>query len=159
MPFKYSQGYLQTVKPTSPVFFYAIFLYQFDQLDTITQLCPFHCFRIRISSGVLFWPWKKWCSLRASAFYPSRNNHSSMPIFLIVFVTACWLYNFDMCILQEAIPGCKGLWTVYHKNSRNPAEHSKTAAEDDEHHAYLIISLESRTMVICLHAFSPLLFF
>lgn len=51
-------------------------------------------------------------------------------------------------ITQEAIPGCKGLWTVYHKNSRNPAEHSKKAAEDDEHHAYLIISLESRTMVL-----------
>ncbi|GJT05831.1 cleavage and polyadenylation specificity factor subunit 1 isoform X1 [Tanacetum coccineum] len=51
-------------------------------------------------------------------------------------------------ITQEAIPGCKGLWTVYHKNSRNPAEQSKTAAEDDEHHAYLIISLESRTMVL-----------
>ncbi|KAI3735197.1 hypothetical protein L6452_14687 [Arctium lappa] len=51
-------------------------------------------------------------------------------------------------ITQEAIPGCKGLWTVYHKNSRNQAEHSKTAAEDDEYHAYLIISLESRTMVL-----------
>ncbi|XP_071686240.1 cleavage and polyadenylation specificity factor subunit 1 isoform X2 [Rutidosis leptorrhynchoides] len=51
-------------------------------------------------------------------------------------------------ITQEAIPGCKGLWTVYHKNSRNQAEHSKIAAADDEYHAYLIISLESRTMVL-----------
>lgn len=51
-------------------------------------------------------------------------------------------------ITQEAIPGCKGLWTVYHKNSRNQPEHSKTASEDDEYHAYLIISLESRTMVL-----------
>lgn len=51
-------------------------------------------------------------------------------------------------ITQEAIPGCKGLWTVYHKNSRNQAEPSKTATEDDEYHAYLIISLESRTMVL-----------
>ncbi|KAI3817931.1 hypothetical protein L1987_11731 [Smallanthus sonchifolius] len=51
-------------------------------------------------------------------------------------------------ITQEAIPGCKGLWTVYHKSSRNQAEHSKTATEDEEYHAYLIISLESRTMVL-----------
>lgn len=51
-------------------------------------------------------------------------------------------------ITQEAIPGCKGLWTVYHKNSRNQPEHLKTASEDDEYHAYLIISLESRTMVL-----------
>nr|XP_043633583.1 cleavage and polyadenylation specificity factor subunit 1 [Erigeron canadensis] len=51
-------------------------------------------------------------------------------------------------IVQEPIPGCKGLWTVYHKNSRIQAEHSKTAVEDDECHAYLIISLESRTMVL-----------
>ncbi|KAJ0713950.1 putative cleavage/polyadenylation specificity factor, A subunit [Helianthus annuus] len=51
-------------------------------------------------------------------------------------------------ITQESIPGCKGLWTVYHKSSRNQAEHSKTATEDEEYHAYLIISLESRTMVL-----------
>ncbi|KAL8217962.1 hypothetical protein R6Q57_021335, partial [Mikania cordata] len=51
-------------------------------------------------------------------------------------------------ITQEAIPGCKGLWTVYHKSSRNQADHSKTASEDDEYHAYLIISLENRTMVL-----------
>ncbi|KAI3779372.1 hypothetical protein L2E82_09088 [Cichorium intybus] len=51
-------------------------------------------------------------------------------------------------IFQESIPGRKGLWIVYHTNSRNQPEHSKTASEDDEYHAYLIISLESRTMVL-----------
>lgn len=52
-------------------------------------------------------------------------------------------------ITQEPIPGCKGLWTVYHKNSRSHnIDTSKMAADDDEYHAYLIISLESRTMVL-----------
>lgn len=52
-------------------------------------------------------------------------------------------------ITQESIPGCRGLWTVYHKNSRSHnTDSSKMAADDDEFHAYLIISLETRTMVL-----------
>ncbi|KAM7491713.1 hypothetical protein LguiA_034634 [Lonicera macranthoides] len=52
-------------------------------------------------------------------------------------------------ITQEPIPGCKGLWTVYHnKNSRSHNDSSKMADDDDEYHAYLIISLETRTMVL-----------
>ncbi|WRX23069.1 hypothetical protein QQP08_016249, partial [Theobroma cacao] len=41
--------------------------------------------------------------------------------------------------------GCKGIWTVYHKSTRS---HSADLSEvtDDEYHAYLIISLEARTM-------------
>ncbi|KAL4582957.1 hypothetical protein LXL04_007519 [Taraxacum kok-saghyz] len=74
--------------------------------------------------SVLFWPWKKRSPICASTIHPSRNYH------------------------PEAIPGCKGLWTVYHKNSRNQPEHLKTASEDDEYHAYLIISLKSQTMVL-----------
>ncbi|XP_011101138.1 cleavage and polyadenylation specificity factor subunit 1 isoform X1 [Sesamum indicum] len=49
-------------------------------------------------------------------------------------------------ITQESLPGCKGIWTVYHKNSRSDS--SKGAADEDEYHAYLIISLENRTMVL-----------
>ncbi|GLU20961.1 hypothetical protein SLE2022_371330 [Rubroshorea leprosula] len=59
--------------------------------------------------------------------------------------------NGSLCILRQSIrpdvitevelPGCKGIWTVYHKSTR-------TAAADDEYHAYLIISLEARTMVL-----------
>ncbi|KAL3524193.1 hypothetical protein ACH5RR_017027 [Cinchona calisaya] len=50
---------------------------------------------------------------------------------------------------QESIPGCKGVWTVYHKNSRSHGvDSSKGPADDDEYHAYLIISLEARTMVL-----------
>ncbi|KAF8379330.1 hypothetical protein HHK36_028764 [Tetracentron sinense] len=67
--------------------------------------------------------------------------------------------NGALCVLQQSIrpemitevelPGCKGIWTVYHKNARgHNADSSKMAAEDDEYHAYLIISLESRTMVL-----------
>ncbi|XAR71785.1 hypothetical protein NMG60_11018197 [Bertholletia excelsa] len=52
-------------------------------------------------------------------------------------------------ITQEQLPGCKGIWTVYHKNTRSHSvDSSKTALEDDEYHAYLIISLENRTMVL-----------
>lgn len=29
-------------------------------------------------SGMLFWPWKEWLSVRASAVYSSRNHHPSM---------------------------------------------------------------------------------
>ncbi|XP_006348057.1 cleavage and polyadenylation specificity factor subunit 1 [Solanum tuberosum] len=52
-------------------------------------------------------------------------------------------------ITQEALPGCKGIWTVYHKNTRiHLSESSRMADEEDEYHAYLIISLEARTMVL-----------
>ncbi|OVA07710.1 Cleavage/polyadenylation specificity factor [Macleaya cordata] len=67
--------------------------------------------------------------------------------------------NGALCVLQQSIrpelitevelPGCKGIWTVYHKSTRgHNADSSKAASEDDEYHAYLIISLESRTMVL-----------
>lgn len=67
--------------------------------------------------------------------------------------------NGALCILRQSIrpemitevelPGCKGMWTVYHKNTRgHNADSSKMAAEEDEYHAYLIISLEARTMVL-----------
>nr|GMC92978.1 cleavage and polyadenylation specificity factor subunit 1 isoform X1 [Ipomoea batatas] len=50
---------------------------------------------------------------------------------------------------QESLPGCKGIWTVYHKSTRsNLIDSSKVADDDDEYHAYLVISLESRTMVL-----------
>jgi hypothetical protein len=53
--------------------------------------------------------------------------------------------------MQVELPGCKGIWTVYHKNARgHNADFSKVAADDNEYHAYLIISLEARTMVISL---------
>ncbi|EFJ10123.1 hypothetical protein SELMODRAFT_184138 [Selaginella moellendorffii] len=42
---------------------------------------------------------------------------------------------------QVKLPGCVGVWTVYHRSGQIPAE-------KDEYHAYLIISLESRTMVL-----------
>ncbi|CAH9139745.1 unnamed protein product [Cuscuta epithymum] len=52
-------------------------------------------------------------------------------------------------ITQESLPGCKGIWTVYHKSTRsNLNESSKVAYDDDEYHAYLVISLETRTMVL-----------
>ncbi|XP_074570014.1 cleavage and polyadenylation specificity factor subunit 1 [Curcuma longa] len=65
--------------------------------------------------------------------------------------------NGALCVLQQSIrpglinevklPGCKGIWTVYHKGSRgHVADTSKM--DDDEYHAYLIISLENRTMVL-----------
>lgn len=47
----------------------------------------------------------------------------------------------DTC-MQVELPGCTGIWTVYHKNARG-----QLAADDNEYHAYLIISLEARTMV------------
>ncbi|XP_072956433.1 probable cleavage and polyadenylation specificity factor subunit 1 isoform X1 [Typha angustifolia] len=67
--------------------------------------------------------------------------------------------NGALCVLQQSIrpelitevelPGCKGIWTVYHKSSRgHGTDTSKIMAEDDEYHAYLIISLETRTMVL-----------
>ncbi|XP_034204050.1 cleavage and polyadenylation specificity factor subunit 1 isoform X3 [Prunus dulcis] len=67
--------------------------------------------------------------------------------------------NGALCVLRQSIrpemitevelPGCKGIWTVYHKNARgHNADSSKIAASDDEYHAYLIISLEARTMVL-----------
>ncbi|KAE9617217.1 putative cleavage/polyadenylation specificity factor, A subunit [Lupinus albus] len=67
--------------------------------------------------------------------------------------------NGSLCVLRQSIrpevitevelPGCKGIWTVYHKNTRShSADSSKLADDDDEYHAYLIISLEARTMVL-----------
>ncbi|CAN6480274.1 unnamed protein product [Victoria cruziana] len=67
--------------------------------------------------------------------------------------------NGALCVLQQSIrpelitevelPGCKGIWTVYHKSARShTTDSSKAVAEDDEFHAYLIISLENRTMVL-----------
>lgn len=67
--------------------------------------------------------------------------------------------NGSLCVLRQSIrpevitevelPGCKGIWTVYHKSTRSlNADSSKLADDEDEYHAYLIISLESRTMVL-----------
>ncbi|XP_023520840.1 cleavage and polyadenylation specificity factor subunit 1 isoform X2 [Cucurbita pepo subsp. pepo] len=67
--------------------------------------------------------------------------------------------NGALCILRQSIrpemitevelPGCKGIWTVYHKNTRgSSADSSRMLSDDDEYHAYLIISLEARTMVL-----------
>lgn len=62
-----------------------------------------------------------------------------------------WAQYLHYYNLQVELPGCKGMWTVYHKNTRgHNADSSKMAAEEDEYHAYLIISLEARTMVILL---------
>ncbi|KAL9240401.1 hypothetical protein vseg_014626 [Gypsophila vaccaria] len=52
-------------------------------------------------------------------------------------------------ITEVKLPDIKGIWTVYHKSSRNhSSDASRIAAEEDEYHAYLIISLEARTMVL-----------
>ncbi|KAJ1270311.1 hypothetical protein BS78_06G044200 [Paspalum vaginatum] len=45
-------------------------------------------------------------------------------------------------ITEVELPSCTGIWTVYYKSSRG------NTADDNEYHAYLIISLESRTMVL-----------
>jgi len=45
-------------------------------------------------------------------------------------------------ITEVELPSCTGIWTVYYKSSRG------IITEDNEYHAYLIISLESRTMVL-----------
>ncbi|KAK4766592.1 hypothetical protein SAY87_008234 [Trapa incisa] len=50
-------------------------------------------------------------------------------------------------ITEVELPGCKDIWTVYHKNTRG-VDSSRLGADDDEYHAYLIISLEDRTMVL-----------
>jgi cleavage and polyadenylation specificity factor subunit 1 len=54
-------------------------------------------------------------------------------------------------VCQVELPGCSGIWTVYHKAERDDAtEFDFGTSETEEFHAYLIISLESRTMVcIC----------
>jgi len=55
---------------------------------------------------------------------------------------------------QVELPGCKGIWTVYHKSTRSHnTDSSKLADDDDEYHAYLIISLEARTMVNTVFSF------
>ncbi|KAG9140740.1 hypothetical protein Leryth_006923 [Lithospermum erythrorhizon] len=51
-------------------------------------------------------------------------------------------------ITQESLPGCKGIWAVYHKSARSHIIESSKGSDDDEYHAYLVISLESRTMVL-----------
>ncbi|KAH1091636.1 hypothetical protein J1N35_018893 [Gossypium stocksii] len=67
--------------------------------------------------------------------------------------------NGALCVLRQSLrpemitevelTGCKGIWTVYHKSTRgHNADSSKLADDDDEYHAYLIISLEARTMVL-----------
>ncbi|KAL3531435.1 hypothetical protein ACH5RR_010757 [Cinchona calisaya] len=49
---------------------------------------------------------------------------------------------------EESVPGCKRVWTVYHKNPHSHVvDPSKAPADDDGYHAYLIVSLESRTML------------
>lgn len=45
-------------------------------------------------------------------------------------------------ITEVELPSCTGIWTVYYKSSRG------NTADDNEYHAYLIISLENRTMVL-----------
>ncbi|XP_015691983.2 probable cleavage and polyadenylation specificity factor subunit 1 isoform X3 [Oryza brachyantha] len=45
-------------------------------------------------------------------------------------------------ITEVELPSCRGIWTVYYKSYRGQT------AEDNEYHAYLIISLENRTMVL-----------
>ncbi|XP_050221974.1 cleavage and polyadenylation specificity factor subunit 1 isoform X2 [Mercurialis annua] len=67
--------------------------------------------------------------------------------------------NGSLCVLRQSIrpemitevdlPGCRGIWTVYHKNARGlNVDSSKMSAAADEYHAYLIISMEARTMVL-----------
>jgi len=59
------------------------------------------------------------------------------------------------------IPGCSGIWTVYHKAERDDAtEFDFGTTEAEEFHAYLIISLESKTMVCTIklrHGFNNIL--
>jgi cleavage and polyadenylation specificity factor subunit 1 len=51
--------------------------------------------------------------------------------------------------LQVELPGCTGIWTVYHKAQRDSASDiDLVTSKDEEFHAYLIISLGSRTMVL-----------
>lgn len=53
-------------------------------------------------------------------------------------------------ITEVELPGCKGIWTVYYKGSRSqmPDAAGSGLNADEEFHAYLIISLETRTMVL-----------
>lgn len=53
-------------------------------------------------------------------------------------------------ITEVELPGCKGIWTVYYKGSRSQTADTagSSIAAEEEFHAYLIISLESRTMVL-----------
>jgi cleavage and polyadenylation specificity factor subunit 1 len=53
-------------------------------------------------------------------------------------------------ITEVELPGCTGIWTVYHKAQRDSASDiDLVTSKDEEFHAYLIISLGSRTMVRC----------
>ena len=72
--------------------------------------------------------------------------------FNCIFIQCCTsILKRSLFVFNEKkveLPGCKGIWTVYHKNTRgHNVDSTKMAAKDDEYHAYLIISLESRTMV------------
>ncbi|KAH7436763.1 hypothetical protein KP509_05G035200 [Ceratopteris richardii] len=52
-------------------------------------------------------------------------------------------------ITEVELPGCKGIWTVYYKGSRTLPDAGGSGLDaDEEFHAYLIISLETRTMVL-----------
>lgn len=97
------------------------------------------------------------CGLRFNAD-PNATGNSRPSNFELVCCSGHGK-NGALCVLQQSIrpelitevelPGCKGIWTVYHKSSRgHAADSSKTVAEDDEYHAYLIISMETRTMVL-----------
>lgn len=89
-----------------------------------------------------------------------QHFHSSLKF---KFVSCLWVPGFCcriLCVflMQVELPGCKGIWTVYHKSSRgHTTDPSKITTEDDEYHAYLIISMESRTMVYCLPPHPPFL--
>ncbi|KAI4378121.1 hypothetical protein MLD38_015649 [Melastoma candidum] len=48
---------------------------------------------------------------------------------------------------QVKLPGCRGIWTVFHKNSWS-SDSAKFVVDDEEYHAYLIISMENRAMVL-----------
>ena len=52
-------------------------------------------------------------------------------------------------ITEVELPGCERIWTVYHKTTRgHNADSTKMVTKDGEYRAYLIISAESRTMVL-----------
>lgn len=80
-------------------------------------------------------------------FFPPDFHQS------LYYLFSCVIHWWSMSvkifsILKESLPGCKGVWTVYHKNTRSQmVDSSKMVVDEDEYHAYLIISLETRSMV------------
>lgn len=63
--------------------------------------------------------------------------------FILIFIQCSYIVDG-----QVELPGCTGIWTVYHKAEREDAtEFNFGTMEEGEFHAYLIISLEARTMV------------